>query len=170
MTARLKHVDPTREPGIIVRSYAAFAATRFARFISRHINWKLDPLLLRATRGRIATTLVFPTALLETKGARSGASRRNAIIYFHDADRVTIVASNAGDPRHPAWYHNLRKHPAGEIAVDGTTQRFRAVEAEGEQRARIWREGLTIYPGWSSYEKRARHRRIAVFVLEPHGS
>ena len=96
MAAKLRHIDPTREPRIIVRVYAALAATRFARFISRHVNWKLDPLLLRATRGRLATTLVFPTALLETKGARSGVPRRNAIIYFDDGERITIAASNAG--------------------------------------------------------------------------
>lgn len=111
MVAKLRIVDPTRPPGLIVRAYAALSATRFARFISRHVNWKLDPILLRASRGRLATTLVFPTAVLETREARSGARRRNAIIYFHDGDRVTIAASNAGSSRHPAWYHNLRAHP-----------------------------------------------------------
>ena len=50
--------------------------------------------------------------------------------------------------------------------MNGATQRFRAVEAEGEQRERIWESGLRIYPGWSTYERRASHRRIAVFVLE----
>ena len=83
---------------MIVRAYAALAASRFARFISRHVNWKLDPLLLRATRGRLATTLVFPTAVLETQGARSSARRRNAIIYFHDGDRVTIVVGVFVEP------------------------------------------------------------------------
>src|SRR5689334_17294951 len=99
VTAQLRYVDPTRTPGLFARSYAAFAARPAARFISRHINWKIDPLLLRVTRGRVATTLVFPTALLETRGARTGARRRNAIIYFHDGDRVIIVASNAGSSK-----------------------------------------------------------------------
>jgi hypothetical protein len=101
LAAVLRHVDPTRPPGLIARAIAA-AATRFASFISRHINWKLDPILLRATGGRLATTLVFPTAVLKTQGARSGARRRNAIIYFHDGSNVIIAASNAGDSRHPA--------------------------------------------------------------------
>ena len=30
--------------------------------------------------------LVLPTAVLETRGAKSGALRRNAVIYFHDGD------------------------------------------------------------------------------------
>jgi len=40
--------------------------------------------------------LVLPTALLETRGAKCGAVRRNAVIYFHDSDRVTIVAERPG--------------------------------------------------------------------------
>ena len=49
---------------------------------------------------------------------------------------------------------------------DGTVRRFRAREPDGEQRARIWREGLRVYPGWSQYERRASQRRIAVFLLD----
>jgi deazaflavin-dependent oxidoreductase (nitroreductase family) len=82
-------------------------------------------------------------------------------------DGLVVIASNFGQHRHPAWYHNLRANPEGEVVVDGTKRRFRAVEAEGERRERIWNQGLKIYPGWSQYERRASHRRIAVFVLEP---
>jgi F420H(2)-dependent quinone reductase len=45
----------------------------------------------------------------------------------------------------------------------------RAREAEGDERERIWRDALGIYPGWSQYEQRTPNRRIAVFVLEPVG-
>ena len=67
MAAQLRHVDPNRRPGVFVRAYAALAATRFAKFVSRHVSWKIDPVLLRVTRGRVATTLVFPTALLKPR-------------------------------------------------------------------------------------------------------
>ncbi len=127
---KLRYVDPTDPPGAFARAYAAVAATRIAKFISRHINWKLDPLLLRLTQGRLATTLVFPTALLESRGAKSGVRRRNAIIYFHDGDRVTIVASNAGDSSHPAWYHNLCAHP--EITFGGIPMRAAVVDDHAE--------------------------------------
>jgi hypothetical protein len=69
MALRLKHVDPAERPGLFVRAYAAFSATRLGRFMSRHIGWKVDPFLLRITGGRFASTLVFPTAVLETTGA-----------------------------------------------------------------------------------------------------
>jgi deazaflavin-dependent oxidoreductase (nitroreductase family) len=82
-------------------------------------------------------------------------------------DGMAVIASNYGQRRHPAWYHNLRADLAAEIAVDGARSRVRAVEVEGERRARIWEQGLAIYPGWATYERRASNRRIAVFVLEP---
>src|SRR5262245_28518635 len=135
MAAKLRYVDPTHEPGVVARAYATLAATRLSRFVSRHVSWKPDPLLLRATRGRIATTLVFPTAVLETTGAKSGARRENAIIYFHDGDHVTIVASNAGSSRHPSWYHNLRAHP--DVVFGGIAMRAKVVDDEAE-RNRLW--------------------------------
>ena len=60
--------------------------TRAAKFVSRHVNWKLDRFLLRVTGGRFATTLVFPGALLDTTGANPVRQGRNTIIYFHDED------------------------------------------------------------------------------------
>lgn len=56
MNNELRRVDATRRAGRFARVYAAIAATRVARFISRYLNWKLDPLLLRLTGGRLATT------------------------------------------------------------------------------------------------------------------
>src|SRR6185295_7861262 len=101
-----------------------------ARFVSRHVSWKLDPLLLQVTGGRLATTLVFPTAVLETRGAKSGERRRNAIIYFHDGGVIIVVASNAGSPRHPAWYHNLRAKP--EVTLGGIPMRATVVKDEDQ--------------------------------------
>jgi deazaflavin-dependent oxidoreductase (nitroreductase family) len=126
----------------------AFAAGRLARFISRHINWKIDPLLLRVTRGRVATTLVFPTAVLETRGARSSARRRKAIIYFHDGDRVIIVASNAGSSKHPAWYHNLSAHP--DVIFGGIAMRASAVN-DGAERERLWVLADRVFPAFARY-------------------
>ena len=118
MPRQLKYVDPNRPRSLLSRTYAALSATRLGRFLSAKVVWKVDPYLLRATRGRVGMGLVLPTALLETRGAKSGDVRRNAVIYFHDGERVTIVASKAGDARHPAWFHNLRTHPNGHLRWD----------------------------------------------------
>lgn len=124
--------------------------------------------MYRITGGRhtLASLLSgLPVVMLTTTGARSGLPRSVPVLGLPTADGLVVIASNYGQQKHPAWYHNLRAHPEGRVTVDGTTHGFRAVEAQGDQRERIWQEGLGIYPGWSSYERRASSRRIAVFVL-----
>jgi deazaflavin-dependent oxidoreductase (nitroreductase family) len=162
----LKHVDPTAEPGAFARFYATVATTRVAKLLSRLVSWKLDPLLLRLTRGRFATTLVFPTAVLETTGAKSGERRRNAIIYFHDGDRVTLVASNAGAARHPSWYYNLRAHP--DVVFGGIPMRASVVEDEAE-RKRLWTLADRVFPAFATYRRDAAKvsRTIPIVQLTP---
>jgi deazaflavin-dependent oxidoreductase (nitroreductase family) len=105
--------------------------------------------------------------MLTTTGAKSGQPRTVPVLSIPTSDGVAVIASNWGQQRHPAWYHNLRANPEAEIAVDGDRRRVRAVEADEERRSRIWEEGLRVYPGFGQYEHRASHRRISVFVLEP---
>jgi deazaflavin-dependent oxidoreductase (nitroreductase family) len=122
--------------------------------------------LLRLTRGRVASTLVFPTALLETTGARSMTPRRNAVIYFHDGDRVTIVASNAGASRHPSWYHNLRAHP--DVTLGGIAMRASVVD-EASERKRLWVLADRVFPAFTRYRVDATKfdRTIPIVQLVP---
>lgn len=152
MPARLKHVDPNRTPGLFSRAYAALANTRLGRFMSVHVVWKLDPYLMRVTRGRLGMGLVMPTALLETRGAKSGAVRRNAVIYFHDGDRVTIVASKLGLPNHPAWFHNLQAHP--DVTFAGIPMRAAEVADEAERR-RLWSLADRVFAPYAAYRREA---------------
>jgi deazaflavin-dependent oxidoreductase (nitroreductase family) len=152
MPRPLKYVDPNRRPGPLARAFAALSATRLGRWISRTFLWKLDPLVLRATGGRLGLALVVRTALLETRGAKSGAVRRNAVIYFHDGDRVTIVASRLGDAKHPAWFHNLRAHP--EVTFGGIPMRAIVVEDAAEQQ-RLWALADRVFAPYATYRREA---------------
>lgn len=170
MSSPLRSVDPTRTAGRFKRRYARLAATRPARIVSRRIGWKLDRHLLRLSGGRVATTLVFPTAVLETTGAKTGATRRNAVLYFHDVDApgrpVTIVASHAGDPRHPAWFHNLRAHP--DVTFGGIAMRA-AVVADDAERTRLWALADNVFPTFAVYRQEAAAigRTIPIVQLTP---
>lgn len=166
MTARLGYVDATRPPSRFRRAYAALANTPLGRFLSVHVVWKLDPHLLRLTRGRLGMGLFMPTALLETRGAKSGVLRRNAVIYFHDGDRVTIVASKLGYPTHPAWFHNLRASP--EVTLGGIPLRATVVEGEAE-RARLWALADRVFPPYAAYRREAAQvgRTIPIVQLTP---
>ena len=107
----LKRVDPTRRRNPLVRVYAWFSSTWLGRLVSRVVVWRIDPWLLRLTGSRFGVGFPIRAGLLETIGARTGTVRRNGVIYFHDGDTVTLVASLAGAPRHPGWYHNLVANP-----------------------------------------------------------
>ena len=163
---RLKRVDPARGAGLFSRLSAAFANTRLGRFFSVQVLWRVDPWLMRVTRGRVGLGLGVPTALLETTGARSGEPRANAVIYFHDGDRVTIVASKLGMPEHPAWFHNLRSHP--EVTFGGVPMRATVVEDEPE-RERLWALADRVFAPYAIYRREAAEsdREIPIVQLSP---
>jgi deazaflavin-dependent oxidoreductase (nitroreductase family) len=125
--------------------------------------WKLDPHLLRLTRGRIGMGMMLPTALLETRGARTGVVRRTGVIYFHDGERVTIVASKLGLPEHPAWYHNLCANP--DVVLGG--EHFRAGVVAGESsRARLWELADRVFPPYAVYRERAARAGRTIPIVQ----
>jgi deazaflavin-dependent oxidoreductase (nitroreductase family) len=155
---------------VLQKELRRFAASGPGSWLFARVLHHIDRPVYRLTRGRytlasLATGL--PIVMLTTTGARTGLPRSLPVLGLPTADGLVVIASNYGQERHPAWYHNLRKNPEGHVSVDGRTWRFRATEAQGDQRERIWQEGLEVYPGWSTYERRAPKRRIAVFVLQP---
>jgi deazaflavin-dependent oxidoreductase (nitroreductase family) len=162
----LSYVDPQRRRGVVYRLYAALLGTRLVGWFSRHIVWKLDPLLLSLTRGRVGMGMGLPTALLETRGARSGERRRNGVIYFHDGEKVVLVASKLGLPTHPAWFHNLRANP--DVVLGGQPFTARVVEDEAE-RQRLWALADRVFPPYAAYRARAAPagRTIPIVQLSP---
>jgi deazaflavin-dependent oxidoreductase (nitroreductase family) len=166
LAARLKYVDPTRRRGLLSRMYAALANTAFGRFLSVNVLWKVDPHLMQLTRGRVGMGLFLPTALLETRGARSGVVRRNAVIYFHDGERVTIVASKLGLPQHPAWFHNLQADP--DVTFGGVPMRATVVTDEAERR-RLWALADRVFAPYAAYRREAAkaNRTIPIVQLSP---
>jgi deazaflavin-dependent oxidoreductase (nitroreductase family) len=121
-------------------------------WLSINAAWKVDPHLLMLTRGRLSTAWPVAAALLETRGARTGRPRRNATLYFHDGDRVTIIASLRGWPRNPAWYYNLRKD--SDVVFGGLPFRAEIVEDDGERR-RLWELADRVYPQYAEFRARA---------------
>ena len=163
MPNQLKYVDPGRPRSLVTRAYVAFGTGRLGRFISRHVFWKLDPLLLQATGGRLSMALFIRTAVLETRGAKSGEPRRNAVIYFHDGERVTIVASHAGYGTHPAWYHNLRAHP--DVTLGGFPMRATVVSDEAE-RQRLWHLADRVFPAYAKYRTDAAKANRTIPIVQ----
>jgi len=158
----LRYADPSRPRGGPYRLYVRLLGTRAAGWLSRKLAWRIDPHLLRLTRGRLGFGLGLPTALLETTGARTGLPRRNGVIYFHDGDRVTIIASKLGLPEHPSWYYNAVAHP--EVVLGGQRFRVEVVEDVAE-RERLWRLADRVFPAYRTYRARAARAGRTIPIL-----
>jgi deazaflavin-dependent oxidoreductase (nitroreductase family) len=166
--AVLRYVDPYKPRGRLYHAVARLSTTNAGAWFAVHVAWKLDPFLLKLTGGRVSTGAPLAVALLESRGARSGRARRNATLYFHDGDRLTIIASKRGLPQNPGWYYNLRAHP--DVVYGG--QPFHAELVLDEiDRARLWDLADRVFPAYADYRERATEagRVIPIFQLTPPG-
>lgn len=112
----------------------------------------------------------MPVVMLETTGARSNQPRTMPVLAFADREDVFVIASNYGQDRHPAWYHNLRAHPRARLTVDGTTREVEAVEVtESPERERLFEQASRAVMVFSAYRRRTDRigRRIPVVRLRP---
>lgn len=125
----------------------------------------------RANGGRVGGPFEGAVlALLTTTGARTGRSRTSPVGFVRDGDRLLVVASAAGAPVHPAWYHNLVANPRVTVEIgDGTrieTTTMIAVPARGEVRDRLFAQVVEVAPGFADYQA-GTSRVLPVVVLHP---
>jgi deazaflavin-dependent oxidoreductase (nitroreductase family) len=162
----LRYVDPYQRRGRLYLAICRLSTSKAGRWLAEKLAWRLDPLLLKLTRGRFSTTGPVACALLETRGARTGQQRRTATLYFHDGDRVTIIASKRGAAEHPAWYHNIRRHP--EVRFAGRPFTAQVIEDETE-RKRLWDLADRVFPPFADYRSWAARsdRTIPIVQLVP---
>jgi deazaflavin-dependent oxidoreductase (nitroreductase family) len=116
----------------------------------------------RANHG-VVSQPPFPILLLTTTGARTGRSTTVPLAFaVDDGGRVFVMASKAGAPRHPAWFHNVRANPSVTVELGDRSVPARAVVTEGEERDRLY---ALISGGAAEYEQNT-DRVFPVIVLE----
>ncbi len=125
-------------------------------------------LIYRATDGRLGHRIpgLPPMLLLHNVGARSGIERTTPLLYLEDGANLVIVASKGGNPRHPAWFHNLRANPRTTVQVGTEHRHVRARVASPAERARLWPKVVDTYGGYADYQRRTE-REIPLVILEP---
>jgi deazaflavin-dependent oxidoreductase (nitroreductase family) len=87
------------------------------------------------------------------------------MMYQAVGDGFAVFASKAGADTNPDWYHNLRAHPQARIEVGTETIDVTARVLDPEERAPIWEEQKSRYPGFADYERKT-DRVIPVVMLE----
>ena len=143
-----------------------FAASRAGGWYFINVANKVDKHLVPATRGALSTAIGQQVLVVETIGAKSGQARRIPLVYVTDGDDIVLIASKGGAPKNPAWYHNLKAHPEVQVWAKKRSGSYRAREAHGEERERLWAKAADYYPGYDTYQGRTGGRRIPVMVLE----
>jgi deazaflavin-dependent oxidoreductase (nitroreductase family) len=114
-------------------------------------------------------TLVIPSLLLHTVGAKTGTARTTSLSYARDGGNYLVVASKSGDPKAPGWYHNLKADPNVEINVG--PKRFgvtaKPVLPDDPDYTRLWQiVNKNNGNRYEAYQKKTS-RPIPVVVLTP---
>jgi deazaflavin-dependent oxidoreductase (nitroreductase family) len=97
-------------------------------------------------------------ALLSTTGARTGERRVSPVMYFTEGGDYYVLASKAGAPTNPAWFHNLVANPTVgvELATDHGVETFDATAevVAGAERDRLFDRFAGLNPGFEEYQLR----------------
>ncbi|MEX1652354.1 nitroreductase/quinone reductase family protein [Streptomyces pseudovenezuelae] len=93
--------------------------------------------------------------LLTTTGARTGTRHTTPVGYLPDGgDRILVIASAGGSPRHPDWYRNLLAHPRVTVESGVFTYEAEAVVLAGEERDRAFARAVEADRGWAVYQEK----------------
>jgi deazaflavin-dependent oxidoreductase (nitroreductase family) len=120
----------------------------------------------RANAGRVGGPFEGARLLLlTTTGARSGKPHTTVLGYYPDtSDRVLVVGSAGGGPKHPDWYHNLLANPECTVETGAFTYTAEAVVLRDAERDETFARLADADPGWAKYQA-ATTRTIPVVAL-----
>jgi F420H(2)-dependent quinone reductase len=107
-----------------------------------------------------------PVILLTTVGAKTGKLRKTPLMRVESNGEYAVVASLGGAPKHPVWYHNIKKNPRVELQDGPSTRDYDAREVFGDEKAQWWERAVEVWPEYAEYQERT-DREIPVFVLTP---
>ncbi len=107
-----------------------------------------------------------PVILLTTVGAKTGKLRKTPLMRVENNGEYAVVASLGGAPKHPVWYHNIKKNPRVELQDGPSTRVYDAREVFGDEKAQWWERAVEAWPEYAEYQERT-DREIPVFVLSP---
>jgi deazaflavin-dependent oxidoreductase (nitroreductase family) len=127
---------------------------------------RMDKAVNRLSRGRFTvTSLIVPTLMLTTTGAKSGQPRTTPLATMPDGDDTFyVVGSNFGTDKHPAWTANLLKNPRARVTYAGRTSDAEAHPLTDEEKGAIWPRLTEVWPTYDTYVAKT-DRNLRVFRL-----
>lgn len=117
------------------------------------------------TGGREGGTIMdLPVVILTSRGAKSGKIRKAPVMRVEHDGQYAVVASKAGAPDHPGWYHNLIAHPMVELQDGPDRYDYDVVELSGPEREEWWARCVQAFPQYAEYAEKT-DRTIPVLLL-----
>src|SRR5262245_11724798 len=121
----------------------------FINFVDKATQW-----VYHVTGGWLGgKQLKHSILLLQTTGRKTGKQRTHTLLYVRDGENIVIIASNNGQPHHPAWYWNLKANPRAHMQTGRWHYEVVAEEVSGEEHARLWQKFLANRPQYVEYRK-----------------
>ena len=160
--------QPSDSPNAAQRAIRRLIATRPVTWVLARTIHRIDAAVFRASGGRTTAGAVLsglPIINLTTTGAKSGQPRCVTLVGIPDGERIILIASNWGQAKHPAWYHNIKAHQQVTVSTSGDARPYTARELAGAERDAAWARAVALYPGYKGYAERAG-REIPVVALE----
>jgi deazaflavin-dependent oxidoreductase (nitroreductase family) len=155
--------------GHFTASISQFANKRGV-YLGRRMT-KVHVALYRRTGGKVGGHLPgWPDAriaLVDHRGAKSGMKRTSPLMYHQEGGTVAVMASKAGQPTHPAWFHNLKANPDTTIQIGPVVREVRARVATDDEAKRLWPEFVAFYPGYDFFQRNAKGRKIPIVIFDP---
>ena len=116
------------------------------------------------TRANTLRDTGMPIVVVTTRGNKTGAIRKTALMRVEHEGEYALVASMGGAPKHPVWYHNLKADPTAVMIQDGPEPWDADVrEVDGDERAEWWDRAVAAYPPYAEYQTKT-DRIIPVFI------
>lgn len=147
-----------------------FTSSAVGAAVSARFMHHVDKAVYRWSNGQqTAGSLLsgLPVITLTTIGRKSKKRRQVPLLALPDGQRVILIASNWGQAKHPAWYHNLTTHPQVTVGYRGQSADYLARELHGSERETAWQQANHFYRGYGNYAKRVGDRVIPVIELTP---
>jgi deazaflavin-dependent oxidoreductase (nitroreductase family) len=157
---------PVRLDSRLGRLVQRAAQTSSFQPVALKIAPRMDKVVSRVTGGRFTvTSLIVPTLMLTTTGAKSGQRRTTPLATMPEGDDTFyVVGSNFGTEKHPAWTANLIKTPAATVTYAGRTLEVEARLLSEQEKAQVWPRLTKVWPTYDTYVTKT-DRSLRVFRL-----
>jgi deazaflavin-dependent oxidoreductase (nitroreductase family) len=164
---RISAYEATLRRGIVTVFFRMIGKTSFFAWGYRRIGPRIDPWLMRVTKGwLIARVYGIPALLIITKGAKTGLPRTSPLLYVRDGSDFIVVGTNFGQGHHPAWTNNLLANPQATVEVGPARVGVTATLVDDAMFSLQWPRLVELYPGYAGYLERSG-RQPRMFRLIP---